>query len=68
MIERHGDTFDLQCDVCGTSALIPFKWFMQAVEYKKDNGWKSHKNGDGDWEDLCPECHKERYGYRYGRD
>ena len=28
------------------------------VEFKKDrvNGWRSTKNIDEDWEDLCPDC------------
>jgi hypothetical protein len=67
-IEKSIGTFDLICDSCGESPNENFDDFMEAVEYKKDNGWRSHKNGDGEWEDLCPDCYKERCGYRYGRD
>lgn len=68
MIEKSMGTFDLTCDVCGDGPDESFDEFMDAVEYKKDNEWRSHKNDYGEWEDLCPECYKKKWGYKYGRD
>jgi len=45
------DGFVLICDICGEEAPDSFDFFNQAVEYKKENGWKSQY-----WEDICPEC------------
>ena len=50
--ERLGYT--LTCDECGEE--IDFYSFMEAVDYKKENGWKSRKDRYGDWEDICPNC------------
>lgn len=53
-----GTLFVLECDWCGSDSGELFDEFMDAVEWKKErsNGWKSKKNPDGDWEDLCPDC------------
>ena len=56
MIERIGGQYYLYCDVCGEEAEESFFGFDDTVQYKKDNGWKSQKNEDGDWEDVCPNC------------
>jgi len=46
--------YDLTCDICG---LVEYghEDFDSAVEFKKENGWKSIKY-QGEWEDVCPEC------------
>jgi hypothetical protein len=46
--------YDLICDICG---LVEYghEDFDSAVEYKKENGWKSEKY-KGEWQDICPEC------------
>lgn len=46
--------YDLICDICG---LVEYghEDFDSAVEFKKENGWKSIKY-QGEWEDICPEC------------
>ena len=46
--------YDLICDICGNKE-DGFYDFNEAVEYKKENGWKSEKY-KGEWEDICPEC------------
>ena len=48
--KRNGKVYALQCDICGEGAS-----FNDAVQYKKDEGWKSQKH-NGEWEDICPEC------------
>ena len=45
----------LTCDICGEEAEKTFTDFYKAVDYKKENGWKSQKH-NGVWEDICPEC------------
>ena len=40
---------------CYEAPMNTFPDFMDAVDYKKNNGWKSQKR-DGEWEDVCPEC------------
>jgi len=55
MINKFGDIYILNCDICGEEALEIFDDFYDTVQYKKDNGWKSQKR-NGEWEDVCPEC------------
>ena len=55
MICKIGDRYILACDICGTEDNKTFYDFYDAVEYKKENGWKSQKY-KGEWEDVCPEC------------
>lgn len=56
-IERRSNGFVLICDSCGTEVKY-FDAFMEAVDYKKSEGWRSVKNGD-EWEDTCDECHDD---------
>jgi hypothetical protein len=59
MIERDGgDSFLLSCDNCGEWCDKIFDTFYDAVAYKKDrdNGWRTVKDKDGDWQELCPAC------------
>jgi hypothetical protein len=59
MIEKvDGDEFVLSCDNCGDECDEIFESFYEAVEYKKDedNGWRTIKDKDGDWQELCPAC------------
>ena len=53
-IEKEGSKYYLYCDICGEEA-EEFFGFYEAVQYKKQNGWKSQKY-KGEWEDVCPEC------------
>ena len=56
MIEcKFNGLYTLACDICGEEALETFEEFSEAVQYKKDEGWKSQKY-KGEWEDVCPEC------------
>lgn len=54
-IEKLGGSYTLECDICGEKAPRYFDYFDEAVDYKKENGWKS-KRDDGGWWDHCPEC------------
>lgn len=55
MIDRTHGFFELSCDVCGECCDESFDEFTDAVQFKKDEGWKSRKI-NGEWHDLCPEC------------
>jgi len=56
MIEcKFNGLYTLTCDICGEKAIETFEEFHEAVQYKKDEGWKSQKY-KGEWEDVCPEC------------
>lgn len=57
MIDKDYDSYQLICDICG-EVVKEFDDFYDAVDYKKDNGWRSRRV-IGDWEDVCPECQKE---------
>jgi hypothetical protein len=52
------DGFTLTCDHCGDDADEWFDEFSEAVEYKKDKdiGWRTIKDKDGEFCDLCPAC------------
>jgi hypothetical protein len=59
MIFRYHDSvYALVCDSCGDEADETFDSFMEAVEFKKDrdNNWRSVKDKNGDWQDVCPSC------------
>lgn len=56
MIEHSSNKIELTCDICG-HCVSGFDNFKEAVDYKKENGWKSTRFR-GDWEDMCPECLK----------
>jgi hypothetical protein len=54
MIEKiDRDEFELSCDNCGDGCDE-----IDAVDYKKDadNGWRTIKDKNGDWCELCPAC------------
>lgn len=55
MIEKDGGMYILICDICGEEANETFFDFYDAVQFKRENGWKSQKYND-EWEDVCPEC------------
>ena len=57
MIEKIHEDFYLYCDLCDSEE-GPFTYFDEAVDYKKENGWKSTKDKLGGWQDICPECQK----------
>ena len=54
MIEKQGIFWSLQCDYCSNS-IEDLESFNEAVDYKKENGWASVKDGDY-WIDKCPNC------------
>jgi Fe2+ or Zn2+ uptake regulation protein len=58
MIEqKQYNDYVLVCDRCGHEVKY-FNNFREAVDYKKENGWKSIKH-DNEWEDVCPDCRGE---------
>ena len=48
-------SYILICDVCGEVGQVTSN-FADAVQYKKQEKWKSQKDSNGDWEDVCPNC------------
>ncbi len=55
MIEKAAGGFTLSCDICGEEPINIFPEFMGAVNYKKQNGWKSQRR-NSEWEDACTTC------------
>ena len=58
MIDRQYGGYILICDICGEVNAETFYDFSDAVDYKKENDWKSRKI-HGQWQDVCPECVEE---------
>ena len=59
MIDGNRDEgYELICDNCGEACEELFDDFHDAVHFKqdRDNGWKSVKDKNGDWQELCPSC------------
>lgn len=54
-IERFDGLCTPTCDICGETLKDEFE-FADAVQAKRDAGWKSQKLPDGSWQDVCPEC------------
>ena len=52
-IENYYGKYNLICDCCND--IFTFDDFNEAVEYKKDFGWKSEKISN-EWFDYCPDC------------
>lgn len=57
MIIKNGRKYLLQCDYC-SNYVEDFEEFIEAVGYKKANGWKAIRIGT-EWIDKCPECQKK---------
>ena len=58
MISKFEGMYTLTCDICGDEYPETFCDFYDAVEAKKENGWKSRKT-DGEWVDVCDACLEE---------
>lgn len=56
--DEYAGPFYLYCDLCDYSGGA-FNYFDEAVDYKKENGWKSKKDKVKGWQDVCPKCAKE---------
>lgn len=58
-IERERDgrktVYIATCDNCGAE-LRPRYLFLDAVQEKKDAGWYSRTDENGNWKDYCTEC------------
>jgi hypothetical protein len=48
-------THSVECDICNEEMGEDFIDWNEAVEAKKENGWKSKKIGN-EWKDICPDC------------
>lgn len=53
-IKNGNNGYELMCDNCGYT-VSGMDDFMEAVDYKKENEWKSRRVDD-EWEDRCPNC------------
>ncbi len=56
-INRFRNFYTPVCDCC-EKELPAEESFMEAVEAKRRAGWKTSRDTDGEWVDLCPECAK----------
>ena len=56
MINKFGKSYILSCDICQEEAEETFYDFYDALNFKRDNGWKSKKDENGEWMVICPEC------------
>lgn len=59
MISKFCGFYSLICDICGEEHPEQFFDFYEAVEAKKIDGWKSRKDADGNWIDVCDACLNE---------
>ena len=55
IIEKMDGVYKIICNVCGEIMEPCFGDFYDAVQFKKDNRWKSQKVGDG-WIEICRDC------------
>lgn len=53
------------CDICG-EVIGPCCDFYDAVDAKKENGWRSRKDANGEWIDLCPNCQSASAAMDFG--
>lgn len=56
MIDREYGKHILSCDTCGEEVEERFDSFQDALDYQKQNGWKSIPCGGGIWQNECPSC------------
>lgn len=56
---RDISVFVPTCDYCGEE-LEGDMFFDEAVAQKKAAGWKSYKDDEGEWTDMCPHCQRLR--------
>ena len=61
MIEKMRGKYIPVCDVCGES-LDPEDDFYDAVQAKKDAGWKTERYDDV-WTDACDRCRQQEVLY-----
>ena len=54
IITEHGE-YVVECDVCG-EVEKGFSDWSEAKEWMFDNGWRSARGKDGEWESLCVVC------------
>jgi hypothetical protein len=60
MIEKiHPDNYQLSCDGENCDYWEDgFETFQDALDHKKDEGWRNKPDGDGGWLSYCPDCSK----------
>lgn len=54
MVLKEFQSYIIECDICGEH-VDNFKSFQDAIDYAKDNGWKSIKVGN-EWMMECSNC------------
>ena len=61
VIDRCDGDFQVSCDACcNDEALSGMEYgtLGEVVEWMKDNGWRSRRNGNS-WLHYCPSCVEE---------
>ena len=54
-IEKQYNKYILICDVDGEAHDEEYDTFSEAIDVKKELGWKSEMQ-NGEWVDMCKEC------------
>lgn len=55
MISKEYGKYTLICDICGATTEEEYETFQDAVDAKRDIGWKRMRTS-GEWADVCPCC------------
>ena len=51
----HKDYY-VECDECKQAEDLDVVDFEEAVAEVRHMGWRTRKNKNGDWENVCPDC------------
>ncbi len=53
--EKNGQLTTFVCDACGEAFEIAGE-FRESWTAAKQDGWRTFKNGEDEWEHRCPDC------------
>jgi len=54
-IQKEYGEHILECDCCNIPERIVFDKWDDVIQFKKENGWHTKKEGHGKI-DICPDC------------
>lgn len=60
MIQKEYGKFLISCDLCDQVCLDAFDTFQDAVDNRRDQGYKISKDTTGNWFDLCENCQNKK--------
>jgi len=59
MIEKENGVLVISCDSCSAQDESETDDWKDAWSSWKEEGWRSFKNGEDEWEHSCPACFEE---------